>query len=150
MSDEASASEIKIKISREIKTSKCEEQALCENYLYYKKRFNKKINSTYWQCKDKQCNASLTTSSDNTVQKVNGKKLLSHEPMRITETHEHGPIKSDILKLKEQMSKQNLRVQNEVDMPIGHIFQEEQANFVNAMNGDMEKVAELFPQWIQN
>ena len=34
MSDEASASEIKIKISIEIKKSKCEEQILCENYLY--------------------------------------------------------------------------------------------------------------------
>ena len=33
MSDTASASELKIKISRELKTSKSEEQALCENYL---------------------------------------------------------------------------------------------------------------------
>ena len=47
------------------------------------------------------------------------------------------------------MAKLNFRVQNEVDKPIGHIFQEEQANIVNAMNRDMEKVAEQFPQWIQ-
>ena len=83
------------------------------------------------------------------IQALKKLQLLSHEPMRITETHEHGPIKSDILKLREHMGKLNIRMQNEVDKPIGHIFQEELANFVNAMNRDMKKVAELFSQWIQ-
>ena len=39
----AEAHVLSLKISKNIKTSKNEEQALCENYLYYKKRYNEKV-----------------------------------------------------------------------------------------------------------
>ena len=45
------------------------------------------------------------------------------------------------------MANLNIRVLIEVDKPISQIFQEEQANFVKAL-GDVDKVADFFPQWI--
>ena len=70
-----------LKIQRNIRTSKNEEQVLCENFLYYKKRFNEKSKTTYWQCSFKDCNATITTLSDDSVQKVNGQKISSHDPV---------------------------------------------------------------------
>ena len=46
------------------------------------------------------------------------------------------------------MTNLNIRVLNEVDKPISQIFQEEQANFIKALGGDVDKVADIFPQWI--
>ncbi len=139
-----------IKISKNIKTSKNEEQALCENYLYYKKRYNEKSKTTYWQCTVKGCNGTITTLADDTVQKVNGKKILNHDPMVIIQTHEHAQMMEDVVKLKEQMTNLNIRVLTEVDKPISQIFQEEQANFIKVLGGDVHKVTDIFPQWVSN
>ena len=70
--------------------------------------------------------------------------------MVIIQTHEHAQMMEDVVKLKEQMTNLNIRVLTEVDKPISQIFQEEQANFIKVLGGDVHKVTDIFPQWVSN
>jgi hypothetical protein len=61
-------------ITDDLITTKDEKYANCLNYLYYIKQFNEKSKTTRWTCPQKKCFASITTTEDKEIIKINGNK----------------------------------------------------------------------------
>ncbi len=107
-------------ITKELKSSKQQNMANCLNYLYYFRRYNIKSTTTNWVCYEKNCNASITTSNEDEVIKINNKNIKEfNEDLNqiLTSSHEHDPqsqayidslVELSILKLEAQTSTKSL------------------------------------------
>jgi hypothetical protein len=133
-------------ITKDLATTKEKQLANCLNYLYYLKKFNEKSNTTRWTCKLDTCHASITTSKDDEVAKINGQKLdTSLEPVeQLKNSHGHGP--QDEMYIDTLKSLNNLKIiaKERVTSSLSSIYNEEQTRLIEKYGVD---IAQTLPEF---